>query len=162
LDELAYLEDWLGRAQRRLDELHPMVGVELDTQTPGFGRVKRGLVPGQLPGTSAADLRTDVPAIKATTDLNTTLPPFKTTNVPPASDLRTPSLMLWAAHTLGVDPASVEHAGTVTAVALVGGAALAVGLSVLFPQARLAVAPGTLNGGLTVVPFMTADRRVDG
>ena len=161
LDELAYLEDWLGRAQRRLDEFHPMVGVEFDTKIPGYSQVKDKQV-HKLPGTSIADLRTNVPAIKATTDLKTTVPSSRATDVPPASALHRMNLTEQAAFALGVDPATVANAGTVGSVVLVGGAGLLWLLSYAYPQLRLALAQGTLKGGLNAVPLLPAPRPVDG
>jgi hypothetical protein len=161
LDELAYLEDWLGRAQRKLDEFYPMVGVELDTKLPGSRQVKDKQV-HELPGTSTADLRTNVPATKATTDLKTTVPPSRTTDVPPASALHQMTLTEQAAFALGVDPATVANAGTISSVLLVGGAGLLWVLSSVSPQLRLALAQGTLKGGLNAVPLLPAPRPVDG
>jgi hypothetical protein len=120
LDQLAELERHYRDLQQRLDRFNPMVSVDLgEAQLPGSSPVKRGQVPEQLPGTSAADLRTNVPAIKATTNLKTTVPPSRATDLPPPSELYRMTLIERLVDTLGLDPRIVAVATTAGGMAAI-------------------------------------------
>jgi len=165
LAALQHVRELIQEARQQLRDLDlPATAVNLDTRTPGYDQVKPELVPKQ-PGTSAADLKTSVPAIKATTGLKTTVPPSRATDVPPTSDLRKRTWTEAAAAALGVDPSTVHDASVATSALLLGTAGLAWLASHASPQLRLGLLQGMTRGlpkgGLNAVPFMTPDRRVD-
>jgi hypothetical protein len=120
----------------------------LNTQTPSYDQVKPGQVPKQ-PGTSATDLKTNPPPVRAT-------------NLPATSDLHRMTLTEKAAAALGVDPATVHDASVATSALLLGTAGVAWLLSYASPQLRLGLLQNMTKsgprGGLNAVPFMTTDR----